>query len=55
MPKGYTRLVKIWLKYSANVLVLTQLRCVAHGVSYVVVSSENNFDISMDGTGVNRS
>ena len=29
----------------ANVLVLTQLRYAAHGVSYVVVSSENNFDL----------
>jgi hypothetical protein len=39
----------------ANLLVLTQLRCAAHVVSYVVVSSENNFDIAMDGTGVKRS
>ena len=39
----------------ANLLVLTQLRYAAHGVSYVVVSSENNFEIAMDGPGVNRS
>ena len=29
----------------ANVLVLTQLRYAAHGVSFVVVSGENNFDL----------
>ena len=29
----------------ANLLVLTQLRYAVHGVSYVVESSENNFDL----------
>ena len=38
----------------AKLLVHTQLRCAALGVSYAVVSSENNFDIAMDGTGVKR-
>ena len=42
---------KIRLKYSANVLVLTQLRYAANGVSYVVVSSENNLDFR-DGCGL---
>lgn len=36
----------------ANLLVLTQLRYAAPGVSYVVVSNENNFDIAIDGLGV---